>query len=398
MKVLIAEDERITRRNLQRQFESWGHEVVAVEDGVAAWDQFQQGEFEIVVTDWDMPRLDGQELIKRIRGSDRVSYAYLIMLTGRSEKTDLVSGMEAGADDFLAKPFDKNELRVRLSAGERIIRLERTLASRNEELSNANERMKRDLEAAARAQHDLLPKKLPESLKANFAWYYKPCDELGGDILNVLPLDEDHVALYLIDVSGHGVPAALLSVTLSRVLTTRDPTASILVTKEEAGDALVVASPQRVAGHLNRQFPMESNSGHYFTMSFAVLDTKKKMFHYINAGHPEPVLMRRGEDPRLLSGGSFPIGIVAAAEYEDETIQLEPGDRLWFYSDGITEATNDRDEMLNIDGLIKMLRNHQTGSLSDDLTSCIDEFSRWCGRTQFGDDVSMLALELPPAD
>ena len=182
MRILVAEDERITRRTLQRQLESWGHEVVVAEDGAEAWDRFQQQQCDIVVTDWDMPRLDGRALVERIRGSGASGYVYLIMLTGRSEKADLIAGMEAGADDFLAKPFDQNELRVRVNAGERIIRLERNLAAHNT-------RMKRSLDAAADIQRDLLPKNLPETLAAKFAWHYEPCDELGGDILNILPLD-----------------------------------------------------------------------------------------------------------------------------------------------------------------------------------------------------------------
>ena len=134
MKILVAEDERVTRRSIQRQLEKLGHEVIAVEDGSLAWDQFKNEQFDVVVTDWDMPHVDGRELIERIRGSELSGYVYLIMLTGRSETTDLVAGMEAGADDFLDKPFDRNELRVRLYAGERIIQLERNLAARNQEL------------------------------------------------------------------------------------------------------------------------------------------------------------------------------------------------------------------------------------------------------------------------
>jgi putative two-component system response regulator len=134
MRILIAEDERVTRRSLQRQLGGWGHDVVAVEDGAEAWEQFQRQQFDIVVTDWDMPELDGPELTKRIRALRQTRYVYLIILTGRSEKADLVAGMESGADDFLAKPFDRDELRVRLNAGERIIRLEHTLVDLNRDL------------------------------------------------------------------------------------------------------------------------------------------------------------------------------------------------------------------------------------------------------------------------
>ncbi len=407
MKILIAEDERITRRSLQRELTGWGHDVVAAEDGAIAWEHFQTQPFDIVVTDWDMPRMDGRELIERIRRSDQPGfaslpmqrgYAYLIMLTGRSETADLVAGMEAGADDFLAKPFDRNELRVRLNAGERIIRLERKLGAQNQALSKANERMKRDLDAAAAMQRDLLPKDLPKTLGAEFAWHFQPCDELGGDILNVLPLGDHSVAMYLLDVTGHGVPAALLSVTLSRILTARDPSASILVTRSAETDLIEVRPPGDVATHLNRQFPTDAQGGRFFTMVYGVLDFDTGMLRYANAGHPPPILVRPGAATRQLPGGGLPIGILPDEKYDEAGIQLQPGDRLYFYSDGITEAANDRGEMLQAEGLIQLIEKTRAGSLHDDLASCIAELKRYCGAEPFVDDVSLLALEMPIAD
>ncbi len=395
MRILIAEDERITLRSLQKHLEGWGHSVVAAEDGAEAWEQFQQQPFDIVVTDWDMPRMDGRELIRCIRGSDASSYTYLIMLTGRSEKADLVAGMEAGADDFLAKPFDRNELRVRLNAGERIIQLERKLAAQNQALSKANGRMKRDLNAAAEMQRGLLPKELPEDLGARFAWYFEPCDELGGDILNVLPLDEHNVAIYLLDVTGHGVPAALLSVTLSQVLTTRDARSSVLVTANGEDDTLVVTPPREVAALLNRKFPMEAQGNHFTTMAYAVLDTRSRILRYTNAGLPHPILVRQGASPELLNVSSLPIGVFENSEFDETSVQLEPGDRLYFFSDGVTEAANERDEMLDTEGLIALIESTRTSSLSEGLATCVEELKRWCDPVPFSDDVSLLAVELP---
>ncbi len=395
MRILIAEDERITRRSLQKQLQSWGHDVVTAEDGALAWKQFQQHPFDIVVTDWDMPQMDGLELIQCIRRSGLSGYTYLIVLTGRSEKADLVSGMEAGADDFLAKPFDRNELRVRLSAGERIIRLERELAAQNRTLSEANERMKRDLDSAAAVQRDLLPKVLPENLGVLFAWHFEPCDELGGDILNILPLEDGNIAMYLLDVTGHGVPAALLAVTVSRVLTTRDPGASILVTQNGGSDAPTVRPPREVAEHLNRQFPMETQGDRFFTMAFAVFNTKTRVLRYVIAGHPPPILVRRGCSPQQLTGGNLPIGIDPDARFDEERTQLEPGDRLYFYSDGFTEAVNDRDEMLRPGGFIRLIEGAQAGSLDDSVVKCTEELKRWCASVPLADDISLLALECP---
>ncbi len=394
MKILLAEDEPITRRSLQRKLEAWGHDVVAAEDGIVAWEHFQQQQFDIVVTDWDMPRLDGRELIQRIRSSGESGYVYLIMLTGRAEKADLVDGMEAGADDFLAKPFDRGELRVRLNAGQRIIRLERELAEQNKTLSKVNQRMSRDLRAAAEIQQDLLPKELPELLGARFAWHFEPCDELGGDILNVLPLYDRYVVMYLLDVAGHGVPAALLSVTLSRVLTALEPSSSFIVAEAAGSDSPRIRSPRDVAERLNQAFPMDERHGRFFTLAYAVLDLETRKLQYMVAGHPPPVLLRKGRPPEYLDGRGFAVGIVDEPEYKDYSVQLEPGDRLFFYSDGVTEATNKAGAMLDTEGFVRMIEASRDHALDGGLVKCISDFRHWCDETPLADDISVLALEV----
>jgi signal transduction histidine kinase len=124
MKVLIADDDVVSRRLLEKYLQKWGYEVTAAQDGAEAWRLFEGGVFPMVLTDWMMPEIDGAGLLRRIRASQRPGYVYAILLTAKSQKEDLVEGMEAGADDFLTKPFDRDELRVRLRAGERIIRLD----------------------------------------------------------------------------------------------------------------------------------------------------------------------------------------------------------------------------------------------------------------------------------
>ena len=131
MKVLIAEDDIISRRMLQNFLEKWGYEVVAACNGNEAWSRFQEEEFSLVITDWMMPEVDGLELIRRIRAREEPGYVYIILLTALSQKKDVVEGLSAGADDFVTKPFDRDELRVRLHAGERIIHLERSLTEQN---------------------------------------------------------------------------------------------------------------------------------------------------------------------------------------------------------------------------------------------------------------------------
>jgi len=137
MRVLIAEDDLISRRLLQSYLQKWGHEVVAVNDGSEAWRLFEQEAFPLVISDWMMPEMDGPELVRRIRDHSRPGYTYVILVTGRSQKEDVVAGIEAGADDFITKPFDRDELHARLRTGERIITLEGKLEEQNRALRAA---------------------------------------------------------------------------------------------------------------------------------------------------------------------------------------------------------------------------------------------------------------------
>ena len=137
MKVLIADDQELIRFKLHMDLEKWGYEVVSAENGQEAWEKFQAGDSRLVISDWEMPVMNGLELVRRIREASTEKYVYIIMLTARSETEDVVDGMETGADDFLTKPFKKQELRVRLRAGERIVQLEQSLAARNMDLEEA---------------------------------------------------------------------------------------------------------------------------------------------------------------------------------------------------------------------------------------------------------------------
>lgn len=134
MKILIADDDSVSRLLLINYLNKWEYEVTVAEDGTQAWEMFQKEEFPMVIFDWMMPGIDGPDLIRKIRSIEGRGYVYTILLSGRSQKDDLVVGMESGADDFVTKPFDHDELRVRLRAGERIVQLEHSLRDAQEEL------------------------------------------------------------------------------------------------------------------------------------------------------------------------------------------------------------------------------------------------------------------------
>ncbi len=138
MKILVAEDDLVSRRLLKKMLEDWGHEVLAAEDGESAWSLFKKTDVKMVIADWLMPGMDGVNLCRKIRSSDRAGYVYFILLTGKDTKEDLIEGFNAGADDYVVKPLDRDEFLVRLRTGERILKLESELTGKNEELHKLN--------------------------------------------------------------------------------------------------------------------------------------------------------------------------------------------------------------------------------------------------------------------
>lgn len=260
----------------------------------------------------------------------------------------------------------------------------------NQDLSRANQRMKRDLDAAARVQRTLLPDNLPEVRGFGFAWAYRPCDELAGDALNIVRINDDLIALYLLDVSGHGVPAALLSVTATRGLHPRAGGAASLVAGPGPNPQAV--DPAQVASSLNALYPMESNGDHYFTMIYGLLDIHTRRLRFTVAGHPGPILAPAGGHPERLDIHGLPIGMVDEAEYEESAIELQPGDRLYLHSDGLTEEVNAEDEMFGDERLLSAIADGQSLSLNETVESLVRKVIAWRGEDHLKDDVSILAI------
>ncbi len=394
MKILVAEDDKVSRRLLVRTLQKWGHDVVEAPDGQQAWETFQQQTFPMVITDWMMPHMDGIDLVKKIRSVPTDEYVYIIMLTARAEKNDLIEGMEAGADDFLVKPVNNDELRVRLRAGERIVELEKKLSMRNHELEETNRRMRRDLEAAAKIQEALLPSSLPENHRYQVAWHFDPCDELAGDVLNFFHLDENNLGMYVLDVSGHGVAAALLAVTLSRLLSPVLDQSSIIKTRLENPPRYAITPPREVANQLNRRFQMDADTGQYFTMIYGVLDVAQRKFQFVSAGHPPIILVPAEGEARQIQVPGLPIGFMEEWDYSQDEIQLHPGDRFYMYSDGIIEARNDKEKMFSKNRLTEVLGKARKLSLQESIHYTLQKLKEWTNGRPIDDDVTILGVEV----
>ncbi|MGZ0163753.1 MAG: protein kinase domain-containing protein [Planctomycetales bacterium] len=386
MRILLAEDHQLTRFKLKTDLSKWGHEVIEAADGEEAWKLFQQGEFAIVITDWMMPNVDGMELLKRIREVEGGEYVYVIMLTAKAEMHDVVSAMGAGADDFLAKPVHRDELHVRLRAGQRITRL-------NRELNETNRRLERSRDAAAEIQRGFLPDSAPTFPEVDFAWEHQPHIKLGGDMFNVVALDEDHVGIFSLDVTGEGIPAAFLAMTLSRLLSDSSNPSSILVDRLGGDSGVSVTQPSDVAARLNQQFGGNVEANQFFTLMYGVLNRKTREFRFTSADHPPVLHVPLDETPRMLDVGGFPIGMAPeGATFDQQTVQLQAGDRLLIYSDGLPDAMNSDGDVYGAARLLTDVESLKSVSLRDIVNSLASRSAAWRGEADTNDDVTVIGV------
>jgi sigma-B regulation protein RsbU (phosphoserine phosphatase) len=245
-----------------------------------------------------------------------------------------------------------------------------------------------DLQLAARIQQALLPPVSLELGGLRIARVMRSCTDLAGDALGVVDLGDGHVGLYMLDVSGHGVGAALLSFTLNHLLS---PTAEGALLVEDTGQGPGIVAPSRVAERLNRQFPMD-RTRQYFTLVYGVCDPACGRLSYVMAGHPAPIVLPRTGAAAPLEGGGLPIGMIADATFDDEAMTLEPGDRLYFYTDGVIEALNGSEQEFGHTRLMTEIDRLRNRPLLQGLDVIADLVVDWAGG-QLRDDASLLAVE-----
>jgi sigma-B regulation protein RsbU (phosphoserine phosphatase) len=391
--VLLAEDDPLMREFLAAVLSSLGYAVTVAANGREALDILERSPISLVLTDWMMPEVDGAELCRRVRARRSEQYTYIVLLTGRQDSAALVEGMEAGADDFLTKPPDVNELRVRLRAGERVLRLQRQLARRNRKLELANQRIReaygrieRDLVAAASAQRRLLPR--PGGLDGlSYDWLFLPSSHVGGDTFNVVQRDGSSVAFYQIDVAGHGVPAALMSFTLQRVLSGT----SLGIGPADAPPRW--DDPTRIVGELNRRFQADEEDTTYFTMLYGVLDTRSGEVRLTQAGHPSPIHAAREGPVGMIGEGGPVVGLFPDPGYETVSLRMGLGDRLVLYSDGVVECENPEGEAFSEERLMAVAGETLAVPLDGALAELNRRLEAWRGAPAYDDDVSVLVIE-----
>lgn len=395
--VLVVDDDPISRMVLSKLLTKLGYEPVISDNGANALERLaQDGSLGLVISDWEMPVMDGLSFCRAVRQQYPDRLIYFVMLTAREGWKDHLVALDSGADDFVSKPVDMAGLRARLQNGQRILRLNQTLAERNQDLNRAHALLSEQLALAQRMQVDLLPCER-ELDQLRFCWHLDPSCYVGGDTLDYFTIDDEHTGFYIADVSGHGVAAAMLAFTVHASL--MPSAAQITQIFGQMGhdcDALL----RKVVTLLNQRFLNMKDTGTYLTMVFGVLNSRTGTLKIAHCGHPPPILLRTGTQVvEQLGDGGLPVGMfpVAAEDVELVSAQLLPGDRLYLYSDGIIECDNPKQEGFGLDRLKAFIQESAPQSLEASVEKINSVLSHWREQAPPQDDITMLALELLPA-
>lgn len=393
--ILIVDDTPENLEVLALILKKHGYRVQAVTSGEAALGAARREPPDLILLDVTMPEMNGYEVCERLKTDDGLHGIPVIFLSALTEPLDKVKAFASGGVDYVTKPFDLAELRARVETHLKLRRLSLALEENIAQLARANARMSRDLTSAAKIQRTFLPRAAPSIPGVRFAWAYRPCDELAGDGLNIIPLGDGTAGVYILDVSGHGVSSALLSVTLSRLLSPPSEPASILARDSSFLDRLDVASPAAVADLLNRLFPFDAATEQFATLMYGVLDAAAGEFRYVSAGHPGPLHLPAGGPPVILEHPGFPIGL-SDERYEERRLRLAPGDRLYLYSDGLPDANNPDGERFGEARLQDAVNRLRAELLDRGVAELLDDVARWQEGERPDDDISVLAIELAP--
>ncbi len=345
VKVLLIDDQPMIGEAVRRMLDP-DIDFLYCENPLEALAQVRAFSPTVILQDLVMPQMDGLTLVKFLRADPAARKVPLIVLSSKEEPVIKAEAFARGANDYLVKLPDRIELlaRIRYHSAAYIALLERDEAYEN--LLASQQQLAAELNEAAAYVTSLLPEPLTGDIAT--AWKFVPSTSLGGDSFGYHWLDDDHFALYLLDVCGHGVGAALLSVSVMNVLRGRTL----------AGVDFL--DPGSVLARLNDAFPMENQNNMYFTMWYGVYERSTRLLRYAGGGHPPAVLVRRPSpgqtDVILLKARGMVIGGMPGVPYQSQEATLAPRDHLFLFSDGVYEITSrETGQLLEFDRYVEVL-------------------------------------------
>ena len=330
---------------------------------------------DLILLDVMMPGMDGYEVCRRLKADPNTQNIPVIFLTGQTGTDDETRGFEVGAVDYIHKPFSEAVVKAR-------VRTHLMLREAHQQIAHQLVEINNELEMARQIQLSILPRETPKIQGLDIVARYLPMTSVAGDFYDFIVVDDKHVGILMADVSGHGLPSALIASMLQVALTAQTGHAS---------------DPARVLSGLNRALcgKFEHN---FVTAAYVYVDMEKKQMSYAGAGHPPLLFWSKsaGKVSEVLENGLV-LGMFGEATYASLHLPLEEGDRGVLYTDGIVEAKNPAEEEFGTARFTKFMEDNKGLAVDMFAEAVLDELSRWSeqprGQGQ-QDDISILTFDL----
>ncbi len=379
--LLVVDDDPDILRIVKFFLAKQNYEVYAATNGEEALtllDQHQ--EIELILSDVMMPKINGLDLLKLIRQDPRFAEIPLILISAEGETSQKVAGLNLGADDFITKPFNFDELMARVRNHLRLRRLQKELVLANDLLKRQNELLLEDLETAKGVQMALMPDHFPKSKEYCLASRYLPVERLGGDLFDVVSLEGGNkIGIIILDVVGHGVAAALI-------------TAMTKITFRNA--CFNSMDPGEVLNQMNHELYLNLKSG-YVTAFYAVYDISSKTLTYASGGHP-PLLVHRPSEDKIIElqpQATF-LGFFEKVDFHSDAASLQTGDRIIFYTDGLFESQNEQGDPYGMDRVFDMIKKNNGMEIHPFLNALLDDLHNFMASQSLDDDITIVGWDI----
>jgi phosphoserine phosphatase RsbU/P len=368
--ILIIDDDPVTKLMLRRILEQQGYTVDTAQDGQEGIQKAAAMQPALIICDWLMPITDGLEVCRFVKSSAKLCTTFFVLLTSRVDLEDRIEGLNAGADEFLAKPIDMNELKARVRAGLRLHQL-------NQDLQAQKQVLETELSEAASYVRSILPAPMETPLQIESL--FLPSSQLGGDCFDYFWLNPETLVIYLLDVSGHGLGAALPSVSILNLL------------RSQSLSGVNYDEPAEVLAALNRGFQMSQHGDKYFTMWYGVYHRPTQTLKFSSAGHPPALLWSGSNQGQALKTQGFPIGLFPDEQYESAACEISLHSTLYLFSDGVYEVHQPDGEIWGLSSLQSLLQNNPSHHATQ-LSELVHEIKNNAQCDGFMDDFSLVKI------
>ncbi len=382
-KILMVDDEldleQLVRQRMRREIRSGKYAFLFAHDGVEALKLLEEHrDIDLVLSDINMPRMDGLTLLEKIPDKDADLRSVVISAYG--DMKNIRAAMNRGAFDFVTKPIDFDDLRVTVERGLRQLEMWREAEASRDQLLT----LQSELDVANNMQQSILPKRFPENDQYEMFGSMEPARNVGGDFFDVIRLEHGRLGIAIADVSDKGIPAALFMMSSRTLL---------------KGAALSCDDPATVISIVNDQLQEGNESNMFVTLFYAVFDPATGLVRYANGGHNPPLIVHRdGSSTVLPLTGGVALGVAPGFEFTTRQVTLEPGEALFLYTDGVSEAENTDNEEYGMDRLQAVFAGSAPASARKANNAVFASVRKFAGNRSQSDDITCLVLLRAPQE